>query len=216
MKLRTKISQSCLLLLTPDVAGMRVIHPSGFTAGITMKSICIALLSTALLGLANPAYALKVGNPNSTGMNDFHITFDKPPTGKIIQTKTGNAFQPNPLNQNEIVSSAFSVGALGSGTNNNEMTIKGLTVVGANTFAGRARVVSWCWSKDGLCTDSTGTPWLLPYVVINLGNGLQNLTLQQLDGLGYTISAVPEPAVALMAISGIAFIGLWRRRKNIT
>lgn len=202
--------------MTPDVAGMRVIHPSGFAAGITMKSICIALLSTALLVLANPAYALKIGNPNSTAMNDFHITFNAPPPPGIKQSITGTAFQPNPLNQNEVVASGFNVGGLGSGIGNNEMNITGLTVVGANTFAGGAQVVSWSWSKDGLLTNSAGTPWLPAYVAVNLGNGLQNLDLQQLQGLGYTIAAVPEPAVALMAMSGIAFIGLWRRRKHIT
>jgi hypothetical protein len=185
-----------------------------------MKRLIFPLFLSLLLGFTNLASAqgsVFVGNPNGVQMDDFHMVFDKPPPKNIRQSITGTVFAQNPVNPNEIVATGFTVGPLGSGPGNNLMSIIGVKIVGANTFAGAAQLLSWCWSKGGSCNDGAGVPWLPPFVQADLGQGLQNFDLQQLGNLGFKIIAtpVPEPDTAFLMLSGVVCLGLLRRRKSI-
>lgn len=185
-----------------------------------MKRLIFPLLLSFLLCFANPASALDkvvVGNPNVVQMDDFHMIFDRPAPPGIRQSITGTVFAQNPFNPNEIVASGFAVGPLGSGPGNNEMSIIGVKIVGANTFAGAAQLLGWCWSKGGSCNDNAGVPWLPPFVRADMGQGMQNFDLQQLENLGYKVIAVavPEPDTAFLMLSGIVCLTLLRRRKSI-
>jgi len=185
-----------------------------------MKRLIFPLFLSLLLGFTNLASAqgsVFVGNPNAVQMDDFHMVFDRPAPPNIRQSKTGTVFAQNPFNPNEIVASGFTVGPLGSGLGNNLMSIIGVKVVGANTFAGAAKLLSWCWSKGGSCNDGAGVPWSPPFVQTDLGQGLQNFDLQQLGNLGFEVVAVavPEPDAAFLMLSGIVWLALLRRRKSI-
>lgn len=142
-------------------------------------------------------------------MNDFHITFDKPP-GKIKNSLTGNPFVDQ--GGNTLVSSGFNVG--GAGSSGNTFSIIGLDVT--KQANNGAKVLSWCWSLNGSCNDVNGNAYLQPKVKINLndGNGIQSLYLNDLSTKGYTVSAVPIPSAAwLLGSSLVGLIGINRKLK---
>lgn len=170
---------------------------------ILISILCFTALKA---GAADP---IPVSNANLTGMNDFELVFDKPPTVNLRQLNSGTPFAADPLNPNKYKASGFSVGAFGGDKGSNIIRIQGLGVVGINTNPNAARVLSWSWTKDGNLNDANGTPWIQPYLI----QDSKELSLEQLDRLGLKVVAVPEPAEVFMLMAGLALIAMVRRHK---
>jgi hypothetical protein len=170
----------------------------------------VAFVATLLAASATQADVL-VFNPSSGSKNDFHVTTDKPV--KITNGKTNQPFvDPPPSPPFEYKSSGFTVGGAGSGTDS--LNVRGLTIdtLANITKAGKAKVLSWCWSVDGQCNASDA-----PYVMhdIKPGGGPESASLDDLTKAGFGVT-IPEPALWGMMILGFGCVGAAVRRRRDT